>query len=189
MGLLITEQRKYIKEVGSRASAITESKKWYYQFMKNPDKTIVHTTERFKRGKIYIFYYPRPKTLDKMLIWDSHPVVLAMGQNKHGDDIGINLNFVPMTMRLHLMDLVMTAYKGKIKYAMKGKYANNASLQKPILELDYKRIERILYSIQFKYAVRAYKNILKSNQVVVSYDSWPKITFLDLRRLKFGNKK
>lgn len=189
MGLLLESQREYIRESGGRGRAMQKAIIWYRDYKKvTDDKTIVHTTERFKRGKIYIFYYPRPVKIHRLLPWDSHPIVLSLGQNETGDDIGINLNYVSMTIRLKLMDAVMSAFSTKIKNSMKGQLKKNASRQSALTELCYESVSNVLNRIEFKNAIRVYKNKRKSNQVVVSYDAWPQVTFLNLKSMKIGEK-
>ncbi|MFW6130137.1 MAG: hypothetical protein ACOC56_03060, partial [Atribacterota bacterium] len=142
----------------------------------------VKTNERFKRGKIYIFKYRNPFSIYKLKEWDSNPIVLSLGQDEYNNDIGINLNYIPNKLKIKILDKIMDQYSSKIKFAMEGVDVN-AKQQKNLNDFDYNNLKRILNRLGFQKAIRTYKHNLKQKQFVVSYESWPKITFLNIKNI------
>ena len=190
MGLLKDLIRKEIKDAGGKGKAINEAQIWYRDAkLDSKDKTLVKTTEKFKRGKIYMFKYREPKSIAKIKTWDASPVVLSMGQDEHGHDIGINLNFLPNTLREKVLDKIMESYASQIKNAMRGRNKADAKSQQNINSINYKNLSRTLSRLGFNHSIRTYINNRKSEQYVLSYDAWPKVTFLNVQDINKGLKK
>jgi len=190
MTLLKDLIRKEIKEAGGQGKAIRDAEIWYIKAKRDSkDTTLVKTNERFKRGKIYMFKYVDPKTIKNMKSWDANPVVLSMGQDDHGNDIGINLNFLPNQLRLKIMDKIMEAYAVNIKAAIRGRNKGNAKAQAQVIGLYYNNLVRVLSRVGFNHSVRTYITGRKSEQYVLSYDSWPKVTYLNVAEINKGLKK
>jgi hypothetical protein len=119
MSLLKDLIRKEIKSTGGQGKAINEARSWYTNAKQDSkNTTLVKTTERFKRGKIYMFRYDEPKTIKNLKYWDANPVVLSFGQNEYGNDIGINLNLLPNQLRLKILDKIMESYSFYIQAAI-----------------------------------------------------------------------
>lgn len=190
MGLLKDLIRKQEQESGGKGKAIKNSDDWFKKAKKDSkDNTLVKTSERFKRGKIYVFRYLDPVSKDKLKSWDRNPVVISLGQDDHGNDIGINLNYLPIPVRTKIMDKIMTVYESNIKNAMRGKNASNAKVQQQIKGFNYENLAKTLSRIGYKEAIRTYKPGLKSNQYVLSYEAWARMTSLDVSEIKPGGKE
>jgi hypothetical protein len=190
MSLLKTLIRKDIQEAGGEGKAIINARDWYVKAKQDSkNTTLVKTNEKFKRGKIYMFKYTKPKNIENIKYWDANPVVLSMGQDEHGNDIGINLNFLPNTLRLKILDKIMESYSVNIRNAIRGKNKGNAKSQYQVININYSSLVKVLYKIGFNHSIRSYITNRKSQQFVLSYDSWPKVTFLNIKNINKGLKK
>lgn len=190
MGLLKDLIRKQEQDSGGKGKAIKNSGDWFKKAKKDSnDNTLVKTNERFKRGKIYTFRYLDPVSKHKLKEWDRNPVVISLGQDDHNNDIGINLNYLPLAMRTKIMDKIMTVYESNIKNAMRGKNASNAKAQQQIINFNYENLAKVLSKTGYKDAIRTYKHNLKSNQYVLSYEAWARMTSLDVGEIKKGDKE
>lgn len=80
---------------------------------------IIRDFKDMRIGKIYTWSYYEPVTMDSLLFYDIHPVVLFCKTwfcENTGNRIieGINLNFIPPKIRLQIMDIIHT--KSKLIY-------------------------------------------------------------------------
>jgi hypothetical protein len=190
MGLLKNLIREYEREVGGKGKAIISANKWFVKAKKDSkEQTLVKTNERFKRGKIYIFRYNDPLTKERLSQWDANPVVLGLGQDDYGNDIGINFNYLPNPIRLKIMDKIMEEYSPRIEGAMRGKNKENAKAQQQITSLNYINLGKVLIKVGYKQAIRTYKPKLKTDQFVLSYEAWARLTYLNLKEMRSGGKE
>ena len=115
--------------------------------------------------------------------WDKNPMVLALdpsNEAKH-NDLGINLNLLPIRLRTQLLDKVYDVYQAQIETAKKSN-PNDARHQKD-LKITYREAYKFLYKYGFEFAIRQYSPKLKTKQSVISYESWVKVAQLDLIKL------
>lgn len=175
MGQIKKDIKQLFKSAGSKGKAINEAKKW---FDKGKTKGIADTRRPFEPGKIYVFEYKKPKHIDRIAWFDANPVVLALDPTDFGNDCGINLNLLPPNIKEDLLDFVYEQMKGQIENQKKGGSADNAKKQSE-LKFTYEGAKRFLKEYGFDFAIRQYIPNLKTNQKVVSYESWAKIAILD----------
>lgn len=186
MGLLKKEINDYRRDNGGAEKAKKVSESWYKSglkvFSKNASDS-VKTNMRFRPGHIYIFRYSTPINEATLPWWDENPMVLALDapENAKYNDLGINLNLLPIRMRIELLDKVYDVYKAQIEIAKKQR-PNDAIKQKD-LKITYKEAHKFLYKYGFEFAIRQYSPKLKTKQSVVSYESWHKVATLDLIKL------
>lgn len=186
MGVLKKEIESYKKDNGGATKAKKVSEEWYKSglkvFSKAPSDS-ARTNMRFRPGHIYIFSYLTPLTEDKLDWWDKNPMVLALDPSKEAkhNDLGINLNLLPIKLRVELLDKVYEVYKAQIESAKKTR--PNDALKQPDLKITYKEAYKFLYKFGFEFAIRQYSPKLKTKQSVVSYESWHKVATLDLIKL------
>ena len=126
MGRLITEINSYRKDNGGAAKTRKEAENWYQNGLKAFSKTPsdnAKTNMRFRPGHIYIFSYLNPITESTLDWWDKNPMVLALDPSKEAkhNDLGINLNLLPIRLRTQLLDKVYDVYKSQIETAKKAK--------------------------------------------------------------------
>jgi hypothetical protein len=186
MGRLITEINAYRKDNGGAAKTKKEATTWYTEGLKVFSKTPsdnAKTNMRFRPGHIYIFRYTNPITEATLDWWDKNPMVLALDPSKEAkhNDLGINLNLLPIRLRTQLLDKVYDVYKNQIEAAKKAKPSD--ALHQKDLKITYKDAYKFLYKFGFEFAIRQYSPKLKTKQSVVSYESWVKVAQLDLLKL------
>ena len=165
-----------VKEHGSVKAARSFANNWYSNGIRDRKVNEVSSVrERFRPGKIYSFDY---SPITKDLQWyDKHPVVLAL-DSQNDNDLGVNLNLLPIRIKEQLLDDLYGALSGQIKSA-KGK---SAASDKP-LKITYDGIKAYLDRFGFGFAIRQYKPERKRNQAVITYKSWPKIALANLIEL------
>ena len=181
MGYIKKQINKLIKKSGSKAKARRESEDWFNAGIKSNSIKEAHVTrDRFLPGKIYVFEY-KPITED--LPWfDRNPVVLAIEQVGN-NDLGVNLNLLPVEFKEKLLDRLYDMMEGQIKSATAGKRAGDARIQKP-LRITYEGMKAFLQSEGYEFAIRQYIPSRKINQAVVSYEKWPQIILCDFIELE-----
>lgn len=176
MGYVKREIRKLVKEAGSKFMARRAAEDWYQTAIRSRrlnEASKIRT--RFEPGKIYVFEYD-PITED--LPWfDQNPVVLAI-ERVDDNDLGINLNLLPVKFKEQLMDELYDRMESQIKNASSGNKFNNATAQRP-LRITYEGMKAYLKRFGYDFAIRQYKPNRKRRQAVVSYQSWPQIALCD----------
>lgn len=178
MGIIKTEIRKLSKEAGGKRLARVKAHAWFENGKKvMNEKSVAATGKRFRPGKIYVFEYTSPKWADKLEWWDKNPVVLALDPY-NGNDVGINLNLLPVKVKEELLDYVYTIMQNQIKNQMKGRKAGDAIRQGQI-NLSYAGAKKFLGRFGFDFAIRQYIPNLKSSQAVISYENWSTIALCD----------
>lgn len=180
MGFIKREIARLTKEAGSKKSARQFAEKWYKDSLAKKSVTEVqYVPTPFHRGKIYVFEYD---PITENLPWyDQNPIVLALNAVE-GDDIGINLNLLPVKIKEQLLDDLYTRLEGQIKSASSGPAAKNATTQRPLV-ITYQGAKAYLDRYGFGFAIRRYKINRKTKQAVVSYQNWPQIALCDFIQL------
>lgn len=176
MGYVKNRIKELSKEAGSKKKARESAESWYRSGLRNRQvKEAVNTRERFVPGKIYVFNYS-PITPD--LEWfDRNPVVLAIEQ-VDDNDLGINLNLLPVRVKEQLLDDLYNRMSGQIKNATTGSKYYDAARQSG-LRITYEGMKAYLKNSGCDFAIRQYKPERKSNQAVVSYNNWAEIALCD----------
>lgn len=191
MGYIKRTIRQLSKSAGGKALARREAEQWFETSKKKiNEKSVAKTATRFLPGKIYVFRYDDPKYKDTLEWWDRNPVVLALN-SKDGNDLGINLNLLPVEVKEELLDFVYDRLEGSIKNKTMGSSAYNAIAQGHIT-LTYEGASAFLERFGFDFAIRRYIPSRKANQAVVAYEEWPRITlcdFIDLNGASVGSIK
>lgn len=180
MGYVKKKIKELIKEAGSRKMARRNAEKWFEESSKSRSiNEVQQTRSRFEPGKIYVFDY---KPITENLPWfDANPVVLAI-EHKGENDLGINLNLLPVDFKEQLLDDLYNRMEGQIKNATSGKRSENAGRQAP-LRITYDGIKAYLKKDGYDFAIRQYIPNGKSRQSVVSYTKWPDIALCDFIEL------
>ena len=183
MGKVKNDIKDLSKKAGSKSKARTQAEEWFTKSAKNiREHSVAKVSTPFQPGKIYVFRYQKPKHIDKLEWWDMNPVVLALDPTENKNDLGINLNLLPVPVKEDLLDFVYDRMKAELENQMKGKTKDNAKTQAQI-SLTYDGAKRFLTQYGFDFAIRQYIPNLKSDQKVVSYESWAKIVLCDFIEL------
>lgn len=175
MGYVKGKIRELSKEAGSKTKARSNAEDWFLKSSRSRRANeAVSTTDRFLPGKIYVFNYS-PKT--DMEWYDMNPVVLAL--ERVGDnDLGINLNLLPLGIKEDLLDDLYDRLEGQIRNATSGSKIYNANAQRP-LRITYEGMKAYLQARGYDFAIRQYIPDRKSRQTVVSYAKWPEMALCD----------
>lgn len=178
MGEIKKQINRLSREAGGKLLARKKAELWFTLGMRNRSKKEVASTgQRFRSGKIYVFRYDTPKGIDRLEWWDRNPVVLALDPYK-GNDVGINLNLLPVQIKEQLLDFVYDRMQGQIESKTKGANSENAIRQGSIM-LSYSGAKAFLQQYGFDFAIRQYIPNLKASQAVVAYENWANIALCD----------
>lgn len=123
---------------------------------------------RLDFGKIHLFRYD-PKYKDELAYYDRRPLVLCLGPNEYGNDLGVNLHFLPKRVRWRFLDAVHDRYKSDMARAI-GTSKN--ALEEAEVRIAYNLVEDILVSTRSKAAIRSYIPSRRTDTTVVSFRSW-----------------
>lgn len=178
MGEIKKQIRKLSREAGGKTLARKKAHVWFkISKSKMNEKSVVKTGQRFRPGKIYVFEYKTPKGIDRLEWWDQNPVVLSLDPY-NGNDVGINLNLLPISVKEDLLDFVYNRMQGQIKNQIKGSKSGDAIRQGQI-GLSYGGAKSFLNRYGFDFAIRQYIPNLKRNQAAVAYENWADIALCD----------
>ena len=179
MGKVKKDIKELIRESGGKRRARKDAEDWY-EFGKSSsiEKGVHSKGGRFQPGKIYVFRYT-PKYANELMWYDSNPVVLALDPDGN-NDVGINLNLLPINIKENLLDRVYSVFEDEINRKTVGGNKNDASSQGS-LSLNWQDAKRFLAS--YRFAIRQYIPNRKVGQAVVSYENWAKIVLCDFADL------
>ena len=180
MGYIKQRIAELSKEYGGKIRASVECMDWYNAGVKSKTQNEAKITRtRFQPGKIYVFKY-FPKYAKELPWFDQNPVVLAIEQ-VNNNDLGINLNLLPVPYKEKLLDELFT--KMRIKVDKKKIDGNEISkidaLKEKPLRITYEGIKAYLEKDGYEFALRQYIPSRKRDQAVVSYSKWPEIALCD----------
>ena len=172
MGYVKKEIKRLSKEAGSKARAKADAESWFEDGRKNRAiKEVAKTRQNFSVGKIYSFEYT---PITESLPWyDKHPVVFAL-DSKNENDLGVNLNLLPIKFKEEMLDKVYTV-------AVSNPSGN--AKRESSLRITYDGMKLFLERYGFGFAIRQYIQSRKRNQAVVSYKKWPQIALCDFASL------
>tara|TARA_Y100000361_G_C11156010_1_gene344173 strand:+ start:2175 stop:2759 length:585 start_codon:yes stop_codon:yes gene_type:complete len=179
MGEIKNNITKLISESGSKFKAKKAAEEWFTKGKSSSkEKSVATVSKRFSAGKIYVFRYAPIGARD--LPWfDKNPVVLAL--DPAGDnDVGINLNLLPIQVKEDLLDKVYGQFSAEIARRSTGPMKNDA-LKQMKLSINWNDAKGFLS--KYTFAIRQYKPGRKSGQTVVSYENWAKIVLCDFADL------
>ena len=176
MGYVKKQIKELTRESGSKRAARLVAEKWFTESVGNRQlKEATYVRTRFEPGKIYVFNY---SPITKDLPWyDMNPVVLAI-ERVDDNDLGVNLNLLPVRVKEQLLDDLYRRSESAIKNASKGSKTLNAKTQ-TALRITYDGMKSYLKQSGCDFAIRQYKPNRKSRQAVVSYNRWPDIALCD----------
>mgnify|MGYP006872189700 FL=1 len=165
MGQVLREIRELSKAAGGKTRAKSNAEDWFQSTSKAVrEKAVSRSATRFQPGKIYVFRYENPVAA---FWWDSNPVVLALDTADSGNDMGINLNMLPVNVKEQLLDFIYEQYSSYIDGQTRGSKKENERAQAH-LSFSYRDAKQFLQRYGFDFAIREYKESRKSQQKVVS---------------------
>ncbi len=119
-------------------------------------------------GKMYSFEYFTPDET----FYDTYPIVLGLGKSDNGNQLGLNLHYIPYDARLPFLSDVFKSFKGIINSAI-NKSIGNPVAQPRLSEFTYDNLKRSLgrkYNIT--YAIRQYRIDRIRNPRMLGYEDW-----------------
>jgi len=183
MGTLSTEIKNFVQNARGLDNARSAADQWFRSKGKSQKDTSIRVYGGpFQPGKIYIFRYEKPVTIDRLKQWDANPVVLSLGI-ADGVDVGINLNYLPYKAKLAVLDKIYTNFGEKI-VEKENKSPGNVKNQPPIISFNAETIKRFLSSAGLDYAIKRYVTNLRKNTRVVDAEGWKYIPLLNLAQIK-----
>lgn len=181
MGYVKTEIKRLARQAGSKKMARDRAEDWYNTAINSRSIQEVHRTSApFVPGKIYVFNYLDPVT-PNLPWWDKNPVVLALDP-VGGNDLGVNLNLLPVQVKEDLLDDLYMRLNSQIKASR-----NQNALRQNSLRITYYGMRAYLRRHGYHFAIRQYKRNIKTNQAVVAYEKWPDIALCDFMSLHGKN--
>jgi hypothetical protein len=151
---------------------------WYEAGIKSKTQNEAKITRtRFQPGKIYVFKYD-PKYKKELPWFDANPVVLAIEQ-VNNNDLGINLNLLPVPYKEKLLDELFTKMRIKVDKKETDEILKINVLKEKPLRITYEGIKAYLKKDGYEFALRQYIPSRKRDQAVVSYSKWPEIALCD----------
>lgn len=180
MGYIKQRIAELSKEFGGKIKASDACMDWFNKTVESRAVNEAKSTRaRFQPGKIYVFKYD-PKYKGELPWFDKNPVVLAIEQ-VNNNDLGINLNLLPVPFKEKLLDELFTKMRiGSVKKE------TNVLKEKP-LRITYEGIKVYLEKHGYDFALRQYIPSRKKDQAVVSYSKWPEIALCDFMNFKKTN--
>jgi hypothetical protein len=173
MGYIKKRIAELSKEFGGKIRASAACMDWYEAGIKSKSQNEAKITRtRFQPGKIYVFKY-FPKYAKELPWFDQNPVVLAIEQ-VNNNDLGINLNLLPVPYKEKLLDELFT----RMNIKADKESGINVLKEKP-LRITYEGIKAYLERDGYEFALRQYIPSRKKDQAVVSYSKWPEIALCD----------
>ena len=186
MGYIKQRIAELSKEYGGKIKASIACMEWYETGVRAKTINEAKTTRtRFQPGKIYVFKYA-PKYSKELPWFDENPVVLAIEQVDN-NDLGINLNLLPVPFKEKLLDELFTRMKIKVDKKETDEVSKIDALKEKPLRITYEGIKVYLEKHGYDFALRQYIPSRKRNQVVVSYSKWPEIALCDFMHFKKTN--
>lgn len=195
MGYIKQRIAELSKEYGGKIKASIACMEWFEAGIKSKTTNEAKLTRtRFQPGKIYVFKYD-PKYKEELPWFDQNPVVLAIEQ-VNNNDLGINLNLLPVPFKEKLLDELFTKMRIKVDkketdiiseiLGIENSSGVDALKEKP-LRITYEGIKAYLEKDGYEFALRQYIPGRKKNQAVVSYSKWPEIALCDFFHFKNTN--
>ena len=178
MGYIKQRIAELSKEYGGKVRASIACMNWYDAGVKSKTQNEAKITRtRFQPGKIYVFKYD-PKYKKELPWFDANPVVLAIEQ-VNNNDLGINLNLLPVPYKEKLLDELFTKMRIKVDKKETDEILKIDALKEKPLRITYDGIKAYLEKDGYEFALRQYIPSRKKNQAVVSYSKWPEIALCD----------
>jgi len=178
MGYIKKRIAELSKEYGGKIRASVACMAWYNSGVKSKTQNEAKITRtRFQPGKIYVFKYD-PKYAKELPWFDANPVVLAIEQ-VNNNDLGINLNLLPVPYKERLLDELFTRMNIKFDKKKTDEVLKIDALKEKPLRITYEGIKAYLEKDGYDFAIRQYTPSRKRDQAVVSYSKWPEIALCD----------
>lgn len=169
------------KESGGRKLSNLNYTKWFKEASRNTRNLEVERVKGkyFEGGKMYFFRYV---SATKRLKWyDKRPLIISLGQRTFTGSVveqGINLNLLPYTVKINLLDWIYNSYEDHINTEITKNNSSKATLQRSF-NLNINDISSIVSTDHVDFAIRNYSVGDMDNKYVISYENWTKMILIE----------
>jgi len=161
-GVFKKDLDSYLKENGGKSGASKKSQVDLYNVGKKSSGVL-------QSGKMYIFNYYTENEGE----YDMNPIVIGLGKSKDGNQLALNLHYIPYNIRVSLVQRLVNSFSGFIQQQIKGTGLGKPNLQNPIIQLNWDNL-KLAYNdmIKLEYCTRQYKISRMYNPYVIGYENW-----------------
>jgi hypothetical protein len=186
---LVSETIIRMSESVPYSTIVSRSKKWFddVYVMKEKKPIEESRTPIPKIGKIYTWFYD-PLTKDEMDFFSWCPLTFIIGykvtQGGHLLPYGINLSFIPPSMRIKVLDTIIRLWNTQV---INPNIEKIKAGETPILDIPlyYDVAKKVLQNSGFEFAIRSYRlERFQSKPMIVSYEDWYKICTFPIRYIE-----
>jgi len=160
------------KKYGGGQQAAEYAREWFDTTKDDKDDTSVEVFKgpELTWGKLFHFEYD-PVTRDKLAYFDNSPMVISLGRHPNGNQLGMNLNFLPKVVRYWMVGQVFSVYEGDIISAADGKLYRRAFEQKQV-QIEYELLKKWLGKYGLDFCVRQYHINKMRELAVICFEDW-----------------
>lgn len=121
-----------------------------------------------ERGKMYTFrYFTEDETF-----YDTAPIVLGLGKSIDGNQLGINLHYIPYDARIPFLKDIVRSFQGLIDLELRNKIGN-INAQSPLNQFTYEAVKESLgKKYNLTYAIRQYRLNRMKKPISLGYEHW-----------------
>jgi len=152
----------YLKENKGKSGASKKAKSDIEKFSASSSGVLA-------KGKMYAFEYYGANEI----FFDSYPIVIGLGRSDNGNQLGLNLHYIPYNFRIAFLKDITSSLQSEISQQLKGRKLGSPSLQSPINFLTWDNLKDTYQrKYNLKSAVRQYKLSRMRNVRQLGYESW-----------------
>jgi len=124
---------------------------------------------RFDLGKMYTFRY---FTTDEPW-YDTQPIVLGLGPGPAGNQLGLNLHYIPYRIRKTILSQIWRSFSATIQRQLNGPNLGKPGNQAPLIGFTWPNLKQA-YGGQFnlEHCVKQYRLDRMSDVRLFGYESW-----------------
>lgn len=154
--------KSYIKENKGRQKASKRSQIDLYKAGKSFSGIL-------NPGKMYIFNYYTPDEA----VYDTNPIVIGLGKSNDGNQLGLNLHYIPYSIRVQLIKKIYISFDSFIKQQIQGRSLGNPTIQKSITQLNWDNLKAAYGNFfNLNYSVRQYRVDRMGAPLVIGFENW-----------------
>lgn len=122
-----------------------------------------------QNGKMYAFnYFPKVASF-----FDSYPIVIGLGRSDYGNQLGLNLHYIPYKFRVSFLEDLTKSLQSFLAQQLKGARVNNPSIQAANTSLTWDNLNSAFKNkYNLKSAVRQYDMTSMSSVRCIGYENW-----------------
>lgn len=124
---------------------------------------------RFKVGKMYTFRYFTPDEPR----YDTSPIILSLGFNSSRNVLGLNLHYIPYSVRIDFMYRIVKSYSSFFTRQISGSLIKNPRLQPGLSGFTYESLNSALGGrYNFKHAIHQYRLDRIRSPYIIGFENW-----------------